>query len=99
MSGGARSRMQFDGSDGRSGHRQSSGDEGEVTLGDDVGELVVVDVGVDGFERDVGRAACARQRVEERGVGLGIPEVAALGVGEREARARRDDVRPARWPR
>ena len=56
---------------------------------------MVVDVGVDGLEGDVGAQRVA-QRVEERAVGDGVPEVAALDVGEREAARRRDDAAPGR---
>ena len=55
MSGGARSRMQFE--KGRPSDIGGLRDEGQVTLRDDVGERVVVDVGVDGFEGDVGAQA------------------------------------------
>src|SRR4051795_4539657 len=80
MSGGARSRMQFE--KGRPSDIGGLRDEGQVTLRDDVGERVVVDVSVEGFEGDV-RAQAVRQRVQERAVGDRVPEVAALGIGER----------------
>jgi hypothetical protein len=46
-------------------------------------------VRVDELERDLGPQA-RPELVEERGVGVGVPEVAALDVGEREALRRRD---------
>src|SRR5918999_3553152 len=90
MSGGVRSSRLWN-----SGGIHGLLDEGQVPLGDEVGECGVVDVGVDRFEGDAGRQRLA-QRVEERPVGRGIPEVAALGVGEREAARRREHPhRPA----
>src|SRR5829696_44979 len=93
MSGGARSSRQWlTGRSGIDGLR----DEGEVALGHDVGEVVVVDVRVDRLERDL-RAQAGFERLQERAVGLRVPQVAALGVGEREPARGGDDVdRPDR---
>src|SRR3954470_11626105 len=88
MSGGARSKRQFE--TGRSGIHGLR-DEGDVALRHEVGEVVIVDVRVDGLERDV-VAQRSLQGLEEGAVGLGVPEVAAVRVSEREAAQGSDDV-------
>ena len=56
-------------------------DEGQVALGDDVGERVVVDVGVDGFEGDVGaqrrRASASRNAPSATGSQRSPPSASA----------------------
>jgi hypothetical protein len=63
----------------------------QVSIGDKVGEVGIVDVRVDGLEGNV-RAQGGPQRLEERLVGIRIPEIAALHVCEREAPCRDDDT-------
>src|SRR5262245_61857858 len=75
MSGGARSSRQWETGRESDGTRRLR-DEGQVAGGHEVRELRIVDVRVDGLVGDV-RAQAVLQRVEERAVGLRIPEVAA----------------------
>src|SRR5918994_1134138 len=78
MSGGARSSRQLEKG------RASSGmggllDQGQVAVRYELGEVGVVHVGVDPLEGDV-RPERVAKRVHEGGVGLRVPQVAALRI-------------------
>src|SRR5215207_10657387 len=93
MSGGARSSRQLEKGRASSGMYRLL-EKCQVSVSDQLGEICVVDVCVDRLERDVGTQRVS-QRVDERAVRVRVPEVAALGVGKREARRRYDDTH---WP-
>src|SRR4051794_7000331 len=95
MSGGARSSRQWDTGRESDGTGRLRNDR-QIAGGHEVRELRIVDVRVDSLVGDT-RLQGALQRVEEGAVGLRVPEVAALRVGEREALRGGDDVdRPDR---